>query len=78
MVNSRFTLDVLADVAPGVRRRTAVIHNAVRGPAEAEPLRAELHGPLRLLYVGRLSPARARRSRWRPSGSCWREVWRPS
>ncbi|WNV76399.1 glycosyltransferase [Geodermatophilus sp. DSM 44513] len=56
VANSRFTLEVLTEVAPRVRRRAAVVHNAVRGPAEAVPARARLHGPLRLLYVGRLSP----------------------
>ncbi|MDP9429298.1 MAG: glycosyltransferase, partial [Actinomycetota bacterium] len=56
VTNSRFTLDVLADVAPRLRRRSTVVHNAVRGPGEPVPARAELTGPLRLLYVGRLSP----------------------
>ena len=56
VANSRFTLDVLAEVAPRLRRRSTVVHNAVRGPGEPVPARAELTGPLRLLYVGRLSP----------------------
>ena len=56
VANSRFTLDVLAEVAPRLRRRSTVVHNAVRGPGEPVPARAELTGPLQLLYVGRLSP----------------------
>ncbi|MGY1591293.1 glycosyltransferase [Geodermatophilus sp. SYSU D00708] len=56
VANSRFTLDVLTDVAPRLRRRATVVHNAVRGPAEAVPARPRLDGPLRLLFVGRLNP----------------------
>ncbi|MGY1615772.1 glycosyltransferase family 4 protein [Geodermatophilus sp. SYSU D00691] len=56
VANSRFTLDVLAEVAPRLRRRSTVVHNAVRGPADPVPARAQLSGPVRLLYVGRLSP----------------------
>jgi glycosyltransferase involved in cell wall biosynthesis len=56
VANSRFTLEVLTDVAPRVRRRATVVHNAVRGPAQVVPARPRLEGPLRLLYVGRLSP----------------------
>ncbi|WP_232796922.1 glycosyltransferase family 4 protein [Blastococcus atacamensis] len=56
VANSRFTLEVLADVAPRVRRRSAVVHNAVVAPAEAPEARPHQAGPLRLLYVGRLSP----------------------
>ncbi|MGY1630919.1 glycosyltransferase [Geodermatophilus sp. SYSU D01186] len=56
VANSRFTLEVLAEVAPRVRRRSTVVLNAVRGPALAAPARADVDGPLRLLFVGRLSP----------------------
>jgi glycosyltransferase involved in cell wall biosynthesis len=56
VANSRFTLEVLTEVAPRLRRRSTVVHNAVRGPAQVAPPRAEPEGPLRLLYVGRLSP----------------------
>lgn len=56
VANSRFTLDVLCEVAPRVRRRSAVVYNAVDGPDAVAPARPELAGPVRLLYVGRLSP----------------------
>ncbi|MGY1741768.1 MULTISPECIES: glycosyltransferase family 4 protein [unclassified Blastococcus] len=56
VANSRFTLEVLTEVAPRLRRRATVVHNAVRGPAEATPARTRVDGPLRLLFVGRLNP----------------------
>ncbi|NEK85476.1 glycosyltransferase family 4 protein [Blastococcus saxobsidens] len=56
VANSRFTLDVLTEVAPRLSRRATVVHNAVRGPAEVVPARPRLDGPLRLLFVGRLNP----------------------
>lgn len=56
VANSRFTLDVLADVAPRLRRRSAVVYNAVEGPDVVRPARLREDGRLRLLYVGRLSP----------------------
>jgi glycosyltransferase involved in cell wall biosynthesis len=56
IVNSRFAREVLLGTAPGLRRRSSVVYNAVRGPDAASPARAALTGPLRLLFVGRLSP----------------------
>lgn len=56
VANSRFTLDVLAEVAPRLRARGTVVYNAVHGPAAVRPPRAQLDGQLRLLFVGRLSP----------------------
>jgi glycosyltransferase involved in cell wall biosynthesis len=56
VANSRFTLDVLTEVAPRLARRSAVVHNAVPGPSDLTPAREELTGALRLLFVGRLSP----------------------
>jgi GT2 family glycosyltransferase len=56
IVNSEYSLDVLAEVAPGVRRRARVVYNGVTGPARPALPRQTLTGPIRLLYVGRLSP----------------------
>ncbi|WP_369257924.1 glycosyltransferase [Geodermatophilus amargosae] len=55
-VNSRFSLDVLTEVAPRLRARSTVLYNGVRGPGTAVAARAALDGPVRLLFVGRLSP----------------------
>lgn len=56
VVNSRYTGEVLAEVAPRLAARSVVVLNAVRGPATVPPARPELTGGVRLLYVGRLSP----------------------
>lgn len=56
VVNSRFSLDVLLASAPRLRARSSVLDNAVPGPPAALPAREELVGPVRLVYVGRLSP----------------------
>ena len=56
VVNSRFTLDVLTEVAPRLLARSTVVYNGVQGPAEVVPPRAVLDSPLRLLFIGRLSP----------------------
>lgn len=57
IVNSRFSLDVLSAANPWVRRRATVIYNGVPGPAQSpSPARAVLTTPVRLLFLGRLSP----------------------
>jgi glycosyltransferase involved in cell wall biosynthesis len=56
VVNSRFTLEVLTEVAPRLKARSTVVYNGVQGPAEVRPPRAVLDSSLRLLFVGRLSP----------------------
>ncbi|MGY1639793.1 glycosyltransferase [Geodermatophilus sp. SYSU D00703] len=56
VVNSSFTRDVLAEVAPRLVERSTLVHNAVRGPAAPAAARPAVTGPARLLYVGRLSP----------------------
>lgn len=56
VVNSRFSRDVLLDVTPGLGPRSSVLYNGVVGPDVVSPARRELTGPVRLLFVGRLSP----------------------
>ncbi|ADG73800.1 glycosyl transferase group 1 [Cellulomonas flavigena DSM 20109] len=55
VANSHYSVDVLARSAPRAAARATVVLNAVPGPAEPTPARAALEGPLRLLYIGRLS-----------------------
>ncbi|WP_218974798.1 glycosyltransferase family 4 protein [Streptomyces sp. NP160] len=55
VVNSDFSLGVLTRAVPGLARRSEVVLNGVPGPAAVVPPREELTGPVRLLYVGRLS-----------------------
>lgn len=57
LVNSRFSLDVLASSWPQLRQRATVVYNGVAGP-ETEPAlpRERLDDEVRLLFVGRLSP----------------------
>ena len=56
IVNSEFSAGVLRDAAPGLAKRTTVVPNAVPGPPASSPMPARAHDPLRLGYVGRLSP----------------------
>jgi glycosyltransferase involved in cell wall biosynthesis len=56
VANSRFTRDVLTRTLPALADRTDVVLNPVDGPADPVPARRRLDGPLRLLFVGRLSP----------------------
>jgi glycosyltransferase involved in cell wall biosynthesis len=55
VVNSRFSTRVLTDAVPRLAGRCELIYNGVPGPPVVTPPRAELSGPVRLLYVGRLS-----------------------
>jgi GT2 family glycosyltransferase len=56
VANSRFTRDALTSLLPSLTGRTVVVPNPVPVPAAPAPPRARINGPLRLLYVGRLSP----------------------
>lgn len=56
LVNSRFSLETLVESLPSLSKRARILYNGVAAPAEPPPPRARLDGPLRLLYVGRLSP----------------------
>jgi glycosyltransferase involved in cell wall biosynthesis len=56
VANSRFSLDVLAQAAPTLRERSVVIYNGIAGPPQVTAARPAITGPVRLLYIGRLSP----------------------
>jgi GT2 family glycosyltransferase/glycosyltransferase involved in cell wall biosynthesis len=56
LVNSEYCRDVLLDTVPRVRDRSLVVYNGVAGPPEVTAPRSELTGPVRLTFVGRLSP----------------------
>ena len=56
IVNSRFSLETLCRALPPLAKRADVLYNGVASPADPAPPRTGLEGPLRLLYVGRLSP----------------------
>jgi glycosyltransferase involved in cell wall biosynthesis len=56
IVNSRFNMMVLASAIPGIEKRVQVIYNGIPGPPEVVPPRADLLPPIRLLFIGRLSP----------------------
>jgi GT2 family glycosyltransferase len=55
VTNSRFTDRVLTGLLPALGRRSVVVPNALPAVAPV-PARRRLTGPVRLLYVGRLSP----------------------
>ncbi|MDN5687848.1 MAG: glycosyltransferase family 4 protein [Brachybacterium sp.] len=56
LVNSEFSLRTIHDALAPLARRAEVVYNGVASPADPQPPRAELTGPLRILYLGRLSP----------------------
>ncbi|WP_431867225.1 glycosyltransferase [Microbacterium paraoxydans] len=56
LVNSRFSLDTIRRALPTLAARTRVVANGVASPEHPAPPRSRLAGPLRVLYVGRLSP----------------------
>ncbi len=55
ITNSHFSVDVLASSFPRLARRCRVIANGVAGPPFVTSARAVVSGPIRLVYVGRLS-----------------------
>jgi glycosyltransferase involved in cell wall biosynthesis len=56
VANSEFSLRVLTEAIPALGRRTQVVLNPVPGPPSVTDGRAVLTPPIRLLYIGRLSP----------------------
>lgn len=55
IINSQFSLDVVRLAAPWLVERTSVVYNAVAGPDTVTAPRERIDGPLRVLYIGRLS-----------------------
>lgn len=58
IANSRFTADLMRRTLPALRRRITVVLNPVPGPPSISPPREHLD-PIRVGYVGRLSPRKA-------------------
>lgn len=56
LVNSRFSLDTIADALPPLARRSVVVYNGVASPELPAAPRPRIDGPLRVLFIGRLSP----------------------
>jgi glycosyltransferase involved in cell wall biosynthesis len=56
IVNSRFSLDVLAGSFSVLRHRATVVYNGIVGPSQPVAAREQICDAARLLYVGRLSP----------------------
>lgn len=56
LVNSRFSLETIRWALPALARRSEIVHNGVASPGHPLPPREPLEGPLRILYMGRLSP----------------------
>lgn len=56
LVNSRFSLDTIRTALPALARRSHVVYNGVASPPHPMSPRPRTEGPLRVLYVGRLSP----------------------
>lgn len=59
IVNSRYTEEAIARALPFVARRAEIVFNGVEGPQDPTPPRPSIDGPLRIVYVGRLSPRKA-------------------
>lgn len=56
LVNSRFSQETIRWALPALANRSEVVYNGVAAPSRPAPPREPLEGPLRLLYMGRLSP----------------------
>lgn len=56
LVNSTFSQETIRWALPMLARRSRIVYNGVASPPHSTPPREPLEGPLRLLYMGRLSP----------------------
>ncbi|WP_082487340.1 glycosyltransferase family 4 protein [Leifsonia sp. Root112D2] len=55
VINSRFSMDVLAKSYSRLAVRSTIVYNGVVGPPHPQRGRPKLNGPLKILYLGRLS-----------------------
>jgi glycosyltransferase involved in cell wall biosynthesis len=56
LVNSRFTLATIRRALPALARRAEIVHNGIAFPEHPTLPREPLEAPLRILYMGHLSP----------------------
>lgn len=56
LVNSKFSLSTIRSALPALARKAQVVYNGIASPDHPTPPRVVLDGPLRVLYIGRLSP----------------------
>ncbi len=56
LVNSEFSLQTIRSALPALAEHAEVVYNGVVSPAEPVAPRTAIDGPLRVLYIGRLSP----------------------
>jgi len=56
IANSRFTLETMRAALPALARRSTVVYNGVASTDHPTEPREAIDGPLRVLYIGRLSP----------------------
>ncbi len=56
LVNSRFSLETIRSALPSLAERSIVVYNGVASPDDPPAPRERVDQPLRVLYVGRLSP----------------------
>ncbi|MCM3778109.1 glycosyltransferase family 4 protein [Microbacterium hydrocarbonoxydans] len=56
LVNSRFSLETIRSALPSLAERSVVVYNGVASPEDPPPPRERINDPVRVLYVGRLSP----------------------
>lgn len=56
LVNSEFSRATIARSSAALGARAQIVYNGVAAPAAPRPPRQRIEGPLRVLYLGRLSP----------------------
>lgn len=56
LVNSRFSLETMHQMLPALARRAEIVHNGIASPDSPALPREPLESPLRVLFMGHLSP----------------------